>query len=129
VVVARSARSAAAAGVSSLAPLSRAVCARAASSGWPGSRLCRRGGRLRRAARAQPRHLDHRGDAAAYCGLHQRGLAHSYEIWRADRLVGGVYGVRLGRVFFGESMFSRERDASKAALAGLVERSAHWASS
>ena len=41
-----------------------------------------------------------------------------------DRLVGGVYGVRLGRVFFGESMFSRERDASKAALAGLVERSA-----
>ena len=40
------------------------------------------------------------------------------------RLVGGVYGVRLGRVFFGESMFSRERDASKAALAGLVERSA-----
>jgi leucyl/phenylalanyl-tRNA---protein transferase len=62
--------------------------------------------------------------SAAYCGLHRRGLAHSYEIWRADRLVGGVYGVRLGRVFFGESMFSRERDASKAALAGLVEHSA-----
>jgi leucyl/phenylalanyl-tRNA---protein transferase len=61
--------------------------------------------------------------SAAYCGMHERGLAHSYEIWRADRLVGGVYGVRLGRVFFGESMFSRERDASKAALAGLVERS------
>jgi leucyl/phenylalanyl-tRNA--protein transferase len=60
--------------------------------------------------------------SAAYCGLHQRGLAHSYEIWHADRLVGGVYGVRLGRVFFGESMFSRERDASKAALAGLVQR-------
>jgi leucyl/phenylalanyl-tRNA--protein transferase len=62
--------------------------------------------------------------SAAYCGLHQRGLAHSYEIWRANRLVGGVYGVLMGRVFFGESMFSRERDASKAALAGLVERSA-----
>ncbi|HEY3730901.1 MAG TPA: leucyl/phenylalanyl-tRNA--protein transferase [Steroidobacteraceae bacterium] len=62
--------------------------------------------------------------ASAYCRLHQRGLAHSYETWRADRLVGGLYGVRLGRVFFGESMFSRERDASKAALAGLVQRSA-----
>jgi len=59
--------------------------------------------------------------SAAYCDLQQRGLAHSYEVWRADRLVGGVYGVRLGRVFFGESMFSREPDASKAALAGLVE--------
>jgi len=44
----------------------------------------------------------------------------SAEIWRDGRLVGGVYGVRLGRVYFGESMFSRERDASKAALDGLV---------
>ena len=60
--------------------------------------------------------------SAAYCGLHQRGLAHSYETWRDNHLVGGVYGVQLGRVFFGESMFSRERDASKAALAGLVAR-------
>jgi leucyl/phenylalanyl-tRNA---protein transferase len=59
---------------------------------------------------------------AAYCALYERGLAHSYEIWHAQRLVGGVYGVRMGPVFFGESMFSRERDASKAALAGLVER-------
>lgn len=57
----------------------------------------------------------------AFCALHDRGLAHSYEIWRAGRLVGGVYGVRLGSVYFGESMFSAERDASKAALAGLVE--------
>jgi leucyl/phenylalanyl-tRNA--protein transferase len=62
--------------------------------------------------------------SAAYCRLHQRGLAHSYETWRGERLVGGLYGVRLGRVFFGESMFSREADASKAALAGLVQRSA-----
>jgi leucyl/phenylalanyl-tRNA--protein transferase len=62
--------------------------------------------------------------SVAYCDLHRHGLAHSYEIWRGDRLVGGVYGVLLGRVFFGESMFSRERDASKAALAGLVQRSA-----
>jgi len=58
----------------------------------------------------------------AYVALHRRGLAHSAEIWRAGRLVGGVYGVRLGRVFFGESMFSLERDASKAALAGLVRQ-------
>jgi len=60
----------------------------------------------------------------AYCALHARGYAHSYEIWRDDALLGGLYGVRLGRVFFGESMFSREVDASKAALAGLVARSA-----
>jgi len=61
---------------------------------------------------------------AAYCALHQRGLAHSYEIWRENRLVGGVYGVRVAGVYFGESMFSGERDASKAVLAGLVARSA-----
>jgi leucyl/phenylalanyl-tRNA--protein transferase len=61
---------------------------------------------------------------AAYCALYRHGLAHSYEIWRANRLVGGVYGVRLGRVYFGESMFSKEPDASKAALSGLVEHSA-----
>ena len=60
---------------------------------------------------------------AAYCALHERGFAHSYEIWAGDALVGGLYGVRLGSVFFGESMFSRQQDASKAALAGLVERS------
>ncbi len=59
---------------------------------------------------------------AAYIALHRRGIAHSCEIWRAGVLVGGVYGVRLGRVFFGESMFSLERDASKAALAGLVRQ-------
>jgi leucyl/phenylalanyl-tRNA--protein transferase len=59
----------------------------------------------------------------AYCALHARGFAHSYEIWKGDALVGGLYGVRLGGVFFGESMFSREADGSKAALAGLVARS------
>ncbi|MDE2250856.1 MAG: leucyl/phenylalanyl-tRNA--protein transferase [Gammaproteobacteria bacterium] len=59
---------------------------------------------------------------AAYVELHRRGFAHSCEIRRAGKLVGGVYGVRLGRVFFGESMFSLERDASKAALAGLVRQ-------
>jgi leucyl/phenylalanyl-tRNA--protein transferase len=58
----------------------------------------------------------------AYTHLHRLGYATSFEIWREGQLLGGVYGVRLGRVFFGESMFSREPDASKAALAGLVER-------
>jgi leucyl/phenylalanyl-tRNA---protein transferase len=57
---------------------------------------------------------------SAYLELHRLGLAHSLETWRAGMLVGGLYGVRLGGVFFGESMFSRARDASKAALAHLV---------
>jgi leucyl/phenylalanyl-tRNA--protein transferase len=59
---------------------------------------------------------------AAYLELHRLGFAHSAEIWRDGRLVGGVYGVQLGRVYFGESMFSLEPDASKAALDGLVRR-------
>ena len=59
---------------------------------------------------------------AAYVTLHERGIAHSAEIWRSGLLVGGVYGLKLGRVYFGESMFSLERDASKAALAGLVRQ-------
>jgi leucyl/phenylalanyl-tRNA--protein transferase len=57
---------------------------------------------------------------AAYQRLHELGLAHSYETWDGDRLAGGLYGVALGSVFFGESMFSLERDASKVALAALV---------
>ncbi len=56
----------------------------------------------------------------AYFALHRMGFAHSVEAWDGDRLVGGVYGVALGRVFFGESMFSTETDASKVALATLV---------
>jgi len=59
---------------------------------------------------------------AAYAELHRRGYAHSVECWQDDRLVGGLYGVRLGAAFFGESMFSRVRDASKVALAHLVAR-------
>ena len=59
---------------------------------------------------------------AAYGRLHALGHAHSVEAWDGGRLAGGVYGVALGGVFFGESMFSRERDASKVALARLVER-------
>jgi leucyl/phenylalanyl-tRNA--protein transferase len=57
---------------------------------------------------------------AAYCALHARGLAHSAEAWLGGQLAGGLYGVRLGGIFYGESMFSREPDGSKAAMAGLV---------
>lgn len=57
-----------------------------------------------------------------YIALHARGDAHSLEIWDAGTLVGGVYGVTLGAAFFGESMFSRRTDASKIALACLVDR-------
>lgn len=54
--------------------------------------------------------------------LHQRGFAHSLEVYEEGRLVGGVYGITLGGAFFGESMFSTRRDASKIALAFLVDR-------
>ena len=60
---------------------------------------------------------------AAYHRLHSAGFAHSVETWLGGRLVGGLYGVALGRIFFGESMFSRERDASKVAFKQLVDRS------
>ena len=59
---------------------------------------------------------------AAYAELHRRGYAHSVETWFEGALVGGLYGVRLGAAFFGESMFSRVADASKVALAHLVAR-------
>jgi len=58
----------------------------------------------------------------AYCDLHHQGFAHSVECWENGKLAGGLYGVSLGAAFFGESMFSRARDASKVALAHLVER-------
>lgn len=57
-----------------------------------------------------------------YGQLHDLGLAHSVECWRGETLIGGLYGVSLGGAFFGESMFSRARDASKVALAHLVAR-------
>ncbi len=57
-----------------------------------------------------------------YTDLHHMGFAHSVECWRDGELVGGLYGVSLGAAFFGESMFSRERDASKVALVHLVYR-------
>jgi leucyl/phenylalanyl-tRNA--protein transferase len=58
----------------------------------------------------------------SYVELHRLGLAHSVETWQEDRLVGGLYGVALGGAFFGESMFHHATDASKVALAALVER-------
>ena len=58
--------------------------------------------------------------AAAYQLLHEAGHAHSLEVWDEDSLVGGLYGVALGKVFFGESMFSTQRDASKIALCALA---------
>ena len=56
----------------------------------------------------------------AYCELHRLGYAHSVESWRDGELVGGLYGLALGRMFFGESMFAHETDASKVALVQLV---------
>jgi leucyl/phenylalanyl-tRNA--protein transferase len=62
----------------------------------------------------------------SYVQLHRQGHAHSIETWNSNgELVGGLYGVRLGAAFFGESMFSRETDASKAALAHLIARMRH----
>jgi leucyl/phenylalanyl-tRNA--protein transferase len=58
----------------------------------------------------------------SYCALHDQGYAHSVETWKDGALVGGLYGVSLGGAFFGESMFHRATDASKAALVALVER-------
>jgi len=58
----------------------------------------------------------------AYIHLHELGHCHSVEAWQDGRLAGGLYGVSLGRVFFGESMFSRETDSSKVCLVHLVER-------
>lgn len=58
----------------------------------------------------------------SYVELHRRGLAHSVEAWEGGELSGGLYGVSLGAAFFGESMFHRATDASKVAMAALVER-------
>ena len=62
----------------------------------------------------------------AYLQLHELGFAHSVEVWREEQLVGGLYGVALGRLFFGESMFSRTSDASKTALACLCAHLHQW---
>jgi leucyl/phenylalanyl-tRNA--protein transferase len=63
---------------------------------------------------------------AGYTALHARGFAHSIEAWRDGELVGGLYGVSLGAVFFGESMFALAPDASKIAFATLLANLVHW---
>jgi leucyl/phenylalanyl-tRNA--protein transferase len=62
----------------------------------------------------------------AYIRLHQSGVAHSVEVWKDDRLVGGIYGLALGKVFFGESMFSETEDASKISLVALCRQLQRW---
>jgi leucyl/phenylalanyl-tRNA---protein transferase len=83
----------------------------------PGYRFPRSHARLRRPRRD----LDRRNILESYCQLHQLGHAHSVECWDDDGLQGGLYGVALPGVFFGESMFSRKTDASKIALVALVD--------
>ncbi|PSL13041.1 leucyl/phenylalanyl-tRNA--protein transferase [Marinobacterium halophilum] len=62
----------------------------------------------------------------AYFNLHQHGIAHSVEVWIDQQLVGGLYGLSIGRVFFGESMFSTQRDCSKIAFAWLTTQLQAW---
>ena len=62
----------------------------------------------------------------AYTGLHNLGMAHSIEVWLGDELVGGLYGVSIGRMFFGESMFSKSTNASKVGLFHLAEKLKNW---
>ena len=63
---------------------------------------------------------------AAYCALHEQGFAHSVETWIDGELAGGLYGVALGRMFYGESMFTRAADASKIALVHLTRQLERW---
>ena len=62
----------------------------------------------------------------AYTELYTMGVAHSIEVWRGDELVGGLYGIAIGRIFFGESMFSRCTDSSKVALVSLAKQLQTW---
>ena len=80
---------------------------------------------IRTCAEPRPGHEDtwiNPSIEAAFIQLHQSGFAHSVECWRENRMVGGLYGVALAGAFFGESMFSKETDASKVALVHLVAR-------
>lgn len=62
----------------------------------------------------------------AYLELHRRGIAHSVEVWRDNELIGGLYGLAMGQLFFGESMFSRADNASKVGFVTLVEHLKNW---
>lgn len=68
----------------------------------------------------------HEDMIAAYTGLHQMGLAHSVEVWMDNELAGGLYGIGIGRMFYGESMFSRRPNTSKIALAHLCAQLQRW---
>ncbi|SEM96366.1 leucyl/phenylalanyl-tRNA--protein transferase [Nitrosomonas marina] len=74
----------------------------------------------------QPGTWIHPEMVAAYTALHEIGLAHSVETWIDDKLAGGLYGIAMGKVFFGESMFSRKPDASKIAFVYLVRQLLQW---
>lgn len=63
---------------------------------------------------------------AAYCELHRLGYAHSVEVWIDDELAGGLYGVAIGKMFYGESMFSRRTDGSKIAFAHMARQLERW---
>lgn len=80
---------------------------------------------------AEPRHEDEgtwitEQMMSAYRELHRLGVAHSIEVWENNQLVGGFYGVGIGQVFFGESMFSRKSNASKVALATFMQSAQSW---
>lgn len=62
----------------------------------------------------------------AYTQLHELGVAHSFEAWDGEQLVGGLYGVAIGHIFFGESMFHKKTDASKVAFCSLVQQLEQW---
>ena len=62
----------------------------------------------------------------AYIELHHRGIAHSVEVWEEDKLTGGLYGLAIGRCFFGESMFSLKPNSSKIAFVSLCEQLKKW---
>jgi leucyl/phenylalanyl-tRNA--protein transferase len=68
----------------------------------------------------------HEDMIAAYCELHQLGYAHSVEVWMEGQLAGGLYGVGIGHMFYGESMFSNVSNASKIALAHLARQLERW---
>jgi leucyl/phenylalanyl-tRNA--protein transferase len=80
----------------------------------------------------EPSRIGHQGTwisedmIAAYCTLHQQGYAHSVEVWINGNLAGGLYGVCIGRMFYGESMFSNTDNASKIALAHLSRQLKRW---
>lgn len=105
--------------------------ARRARSGFDEITMDRAFGDVIRGCSDAPREGQHGtwitgGMIEAYEHLHELGFAHSVEVWKGGQLVGGLYGVSLGNAFFGESMFSRESDASKVALVHLVGQLVRW---